>query len=249
MSEVKPKYPSWNKDYRREWGKKYRARIGADIIKARRIEAYKRNNTSERLKQRYATDSEYREKVKANSRKHNKNRNSEDSKATRRAYYLRTRKKRIEYSKNWIRFNRELWLANSAERRRKNRLKNREFSRQESLNLTDSYIRNQLSKHSEHSTDHWTQVRVDEKRKEILFNRAKSITREKAAKIISLYRNDCIHMAVIAAQFSVSPSLIRMIIKNEVHKTNRNSPVRDSVISSMSRLALLVKTSKAIANE
>lgn len=255
---MKALYPSWSPSYRKERAKEYRAKLiatlGREEYLRRKNEEYEKTKLTRRalLRKRYATDKAYREKCKAYARNFYK---SEDAasmfkrKAKKKEYYLKTRDHKIQYSRNWITNNREFYLKQCAKRRKKHRLRNRELARQESLNLTDSYIRNQLSKYSEHSTNHWTQFQVDEKRRCILDSRAKRLSPETVKQIIKLHTVDLIHRDVIAARFRKSPSLIWLILKNQAHKTDRNTPMRASVISAMSKLALIVKASKAIANE
>jgi hypothetical protein len=207
------------------WWKKHRQRILAQ----RRL--------------RYATDAVFREDIKRRTRSYGRNM-SDAVRARRYACYWNWKNPGLAILKaaEWREKNLDRVLKRAAELRVIHRERNRDYARQQALNLTESYVRNQLSKYSEYPTDHWSPAQVRAKRWQILRSRVKRVSPAKADEIRSLYvpggEKSGGNRWQLARQFGVSSSLIWLIVKGKSHKTEQTETVR-AAESSRETLRLL----------
>lgn len=167
---------------------------------------------------------------------------------------LKLKKRRADYyaahvdeakarAREWNEKNRERYLRREAERRARNRESNRAKARLESSLITDSYVRNQLSKYSTKSTHEWTAQEVTDKRLMIIQNRAKRITAETAKEIRELYSKGGFSADELAARFHISVSNVFMIVNNKTHHdpTWRFEPIRN--VTAVKRVLTLINSS------
>lgn len=176
-----------------------------------------KDHRNRKLRERYKNDPEYREAMKRRSREFYKvPEKIEIGKAHRKAAYWKDPERFRRETREWQIKNREKYLQRNAERRAKNREQNRALARREAMMLTDSYVRNQLSKYSTKSTKEWTDVEVSAKRAQIVRSREKRVTMDKARQMRALYANGAT-ISVIADQFGISVSMVFGIIANKWH--------------------------------
>lgn len=213
MSALKHHWPSHQPEYRRAYRLKNRSR---DAERARRWHHKNREKILARQRARYRSDPVYREKMKEHSRNFYKH---PDKIAIGRAYrqkkYWADPQRFILKTREWYIQNHERALKQQRLRRIANRDENRARARMESLLLTDSYVRNQLSKYSNKGTKEWTETEVSARRLETLSRRARRIDDAKAKEIRALAMTS--DRFNIAAKFNVSPSLVWLILSNKIH--------------------------------
>lgn len=173
---------------------------------------------------RYAADEGYREKCKKHSREfYDCPERAARGRLLRARDYQKHAAKRRQRSIDYYYSNWEKSLLKNAERRKRNREYNRASARWHTLNLTDRYIREQLSKYSDISMWEWTPAQVDAKREKIIQSRTKRITDEKASLIRGRYANGE-SARCISDAFGVSPGLIHLVVKNRMHVNDSYVP-------------------------
>lgn len=161
---------------RREYARRFPERVAAQ-----KAASYRRNfpKIRERNKAKYRanpTPAKIRAKIWYNENK--------EMALARAAQYRDTHRRELAM-KQIARY----WASHDEHKRRhaiirqKNRLKIRAGAAKESANLTDSYVRNQLSKYSEKSTHEWSQEEVEAKRAVMIANHEKK-ARYKAHRAI-----------------------------------------------------------------
>lgn len=202
-----------------------------------------RDKICAKRRRQYATDTKYRAKIKQRARDH-RNSNIESYRANRIRAYWKDPVKARQRSLAWYHANREKMIKDGAVRRKKNQVLNRALACWNSFNLTDSYVRNQLSKYSDHSTHEWTPEQVEAKRRVMLLNRAKKITPEKVLEIRTRYISGE-RMDVIAKSLGVSTGTVHLTVKNRLHVDDHYvPPVRSSQL-----FIRLAKDAELIARE
>lgn len=192
-----------------------------DLIQPQKKKAYNIAYASRRrahLKWRYRNDPEYRERQKNYSRNFYKHpdRVSRGKQLRKKAYQKNPELHRRK-SKEWIIRNYEKWKQRNAERRAKNREKARAECRWNAINLSDRYVREQLSKYTQVSAWEWTPEQVESKRQKIIASREKRITTEKAAAIRHSYNELGVKADALAGMFNVSVSSVYLTLANKLH--------------------------------
>lgn len=140
-------------------------------------------------RKRYWSDHAYREKIKEKSRN----------------FWKRPGVARI----------RKATMARRYRNDRDYREKCRTRSRLQCLLLTDSFIRTQLSRVSHKPANQWTAAEVSARRVEILAKRSRRLNITKAKEIRSLAGEG--NRFELAVKFNVSPTLVWMILANQIH--------------------------------
>lgn len=162
------KYPSWEPAYRRAWSRLYQAKHLA-AIKVRAAVYYLKNKAAIQVKAR-----RYYLKTQAIAKLRNKRwreKNPARYEANKAAYRLKMRKSLN--TKQLARYyaNKEEHAKKHAAYRTKTREQHRRWSKSRSAQLTDSYVREMLSKYSTISANDWPQTLVDAKRAELMVGR------------------------------------------------------------------------------
>lgn len=188
------------------------------------------------LRQRYATDIEYRRRIIERQRGFYKGMTEFKRKKDRLTQYWKDPSGNCAKTKEWRRMHHEKFMLRQTKYRVEHRPNMRAHAKEQAATLTDSYVRNQLSKYSHKSTHEWTQLEVNAKRRKILSSRAKRVTQEKAALIRHEYSGS--NAKALADKYGVSHSLICLVIRNKLHKTEQLDDVQRIITTRKSFIAM-----------
>lgn len=218
MSKVPPSHQS---ERRKAYRLKKLAEPGEREKRNRsKREHYRKNRDAlcAKLRERYKADPEYRERMKRYSREFYDHADKvQRGKELRKSAYAKDPERAKRAAAKWYTDNHARALARGAAYRDKHRERNRALARWHSRVISDRYVREQLSKHSNKSMREWTQDEVESRRILILWRRSRRVSKESATAIRQRYATDGTATArSLAVEFNIGPSMAHLILRNKV---------------------------------